>query len=387
MNSDDLQYIFCNIPYTEKNYYKNKIQYSPQKMYMTYLLNSNINYNISGNNQRRKNIEIFRLDGTLITTIKNPIYPTNSKVDLSIIRNKVNTEKHLKKFGINTPDSKIYNSKDKLVAKRETFKNGDRAMVIKPLNLSLGRGVVTNVKQDRFEYNWDLSRKLINYEDNDVIVQNFVKGFEVRATIMEGNLVSLIARIPPYIVGDGISSINDLIDSKNIDRENCNYLKTMLIKKSPNILEYLSSQSKSLDSIPDEGEYILLNSVSNTSYGGETINITNLVSDEIKDVALNAVAAIPDLYTAGVDIMIKSFNDSKPYVIEINTFPFIMLALYPTYGKSVNPAKHYLHSIISKDQLMNNYNDKYDIENESVYIRHYFNFLKRRINLYTSYIK
>lgn len=48
MNSDDLQYIFCNIPYTEKNYYKNKIQYSPQKMYMTYLLNSNINYNISG---------------------------------------------------------------------------------------------------------------------------------------------------------------------------------------------------------------------------------------------------------------------------------------------------------------------------------------------------
>lgn len=390
MNSDDLKYIFAHLPYEEKNYYKTKIQYSAQKMYMTYLLRNKIKHKVtvSSDNPRIKIIDLIRNDESVIATIKNPVYSTNDKAKLRIIRNKVNAEMHLNKFNINTPNSKIYNSDEMLIAKNETFKHSDRAVVIKPLNLSLGRGVVTNVNRERFEYSWDLSRKLINYDDKNIIVQNFLEGFEVRATIMEGNLVSLTARIPPFIVGDGIRNISDLIDLKNQDRLKCNYLKTMLIKKTESINEFLHTQSKSFEYTPEKGEYILLNSVSNTSYGGETVNITELVSEEIKNIGLDAIASIPGLFTAGVDIMIKSFADKDPYVIEINTFPFIMLPMYPTYGKQVNPAQHYIHSVISKDKLLNHeYEELYEIVNENEYFVNYLNFLDRRINLYQKFIE
>lgn len=386
MKNTDLEYIFSHIPYKEKNIYTNKILYSVQKMYMNYLKNNNINNEITNSktNRRVKNIKILRRDSTIIATIKNPFYPTNARAGYKIVRNKLSTEKHLKMFNINTPRSKVYNHNDVLSAKKETFKNGDRPVVIKPLDMSLGRGVITNVTMNRFEYNWELSRELINHADRRVLVQNYIDGFEVRATIIEGCLLSVVARVPAYVLGNGVDSINTLIDKKNKDRSNCNYLKTMLIKKSDSIIEFLKSQSRSLDYIPAKNEYVLLTSVSNTSLGGEIINITDLVSEEIKDIALDSLASMPGLHTGGIDIMIKSFHDDTPYVIELNTFPFIMLAQYPTYGKSVNAAKYYVNSLIAKDQFLHDISEKYEIENEKQFIKNYLNFSNRKIKVYNN---
>lgn len=352
-------------------------------MYINYLKNNQIKHTVttSEKNSRVKIISIQRPDGTHIASIKNPFYPTNSRSGCRIIRNKFNTEKHLRKFGINTPISKIYKSDQVELAEQETFKNGDYPVVIKPLDMSLGKGVMTNVSKERFKYNWELSRKSINHQNRNLMVQNYIGGFEVRATIIEGSLVSIVARVPAYVLGDGYSKIDRLIDIKNEDRMKCNYLKTMLIKKSEHVTEYLKGHGMSLDYIPRKNQYTLLTSVSNSSFGGEIIGITNLVSEEIQEIGVNALASLPGLYTGGVDIMIKSFEDKTPSILEINTFPFLMLARYTTYGPQVNPAKYYVNSIIAKDQFLHKETEKYKVENEEQYIKNYLNFMDRQVKL------
>lgn len=70
------------------------------------------------------------------------------------MKDKFKTEEHLKKYKINTTDSKIYQYYDCEMAKKEFFKNNpNRKSVIKPLNDSLSRGVYVNVSKERFEHN------------------------------------------------------------------------------------------------------------------------------------------------------------------------------------------------------------------------------------------
>src|SRR5699024_368466 len=142
----------------------------------------------------------------------------------------------------------------------------------------------------------------------------------------------------------------------NKERENCRYLSKYPIKITNKINEFMYSQGITLNTIPKKDENLLLSSVSNINAGGEMINITDYVTQNIKDFALDALASIPGIYSGGLDIMLTSFNDKNPVVIEVNTYPVISLTKYPTYGRQANPSKILFDSLISQYQIGKNSN-------------------------------
>src|SRR5699024_6238462 len=192
----------------------------------------------------------------------------------------------------------------------------------------------------------------------------------------------ITVRVPCFVVGDWEHTIKELIKIKNESRNICTVLSRAKIKISNSVIEFLRSHNSNIDDIPNKGEFVLLNSVSNFSYGGELINVTDLVCDEIKETALNAVASIPGFYTAGVDLMMTSFDDKKPKVIELNSYPVLGIAAFPTYGPVTFPSKHYLNAVIARDQFINEPEDKYQVENDDLYLKNYFMFDRRRAQLY-----
>lgn len=176
-----------------------------------------------------------------------------------------------------------------------------------------------------------------------VIVQELMHGIEMRCTVIEGGLVNVLARIPAYVIGDGSSTILELIEQKYERREPDRFLRKRRIKPEElNLQAKLKADGRSLDMVPNSGQSILLSSISNVGYGGETANLTDLVSDEIKETATAAVRAIPGLTTGGVDVMAESLDTANPRVIEVNSFRHAFLSIYPTYGDSVNPLDMYL---------------------------------------------
>lgn len=380
MNTKDLEYIFNHIPY-KKNIYHKVVPFRLPDIHINYLKKNNINYKFNqGKSRYQRTIDILRKDNSLITTIKPPRYLTNSRVGYELVKDKFSTENLLEKYNINTVKSEIYMKSDMQKAKTEAFNNRMKSVVIKPLAGTLGKGVMVNVSEQRFEYNWLESTKYIG-ENGKVVVQEYLDGFEARGTVIEGNLVAITLRVPPYIIGNGKNDIDSLIDIKNIERKKCTVLSRALIKKSIYMKEFLRLSNKNLNDIPANGEYILLGSVSNFSNGGELINITELVDENIKKIALDTIAAIPGLYTGGVDIMMKSFDDENPTVLEVNSFPVIGLAAFPTYGEMTNPSKIYVEAIISKDQFMNKVMSSYKIEQEKEYVINYLKFQKRKDEL------
>jgi len=388
MDEKDLEYIFNHNPFKEKNYYPDKLKTSTTFLHTDFLKRNNINYRFrKAKRSKYTYIDLQRRDLTTIKTITNLRYPTNSRIGILLTRDKLRSEQYLKRFNITTPDSKVFNSNDLVKAKMETFCNSNKPVVIKPLNSSLGRGVIVNVSEERFDHSWNLCINDSKKRPKNILVQNYMSGFEARVTVIEGAISSIVCRIPPYIIGNDSKNISELIDLKNIERSKCGYLSAMPILKSKRIEEFLYSNDKDFSYIPSDGEYVLLNSVSNTSAGGEILNITDLVTNEAKEMALNAVAALPGIYTGGLDIMLKSFDDKEPSLIEFNTFPVLALPTFPTYGHQENPSKSYFESIIAYDQFLNPPKEKeaYYIENEEQYIKNYLKFIKRKNELLDKY--
>ncbi|MFD2830010.1 ATP-grasp domain-containing protein [Corticicoccus populi] len=377
MNVSDLEYILSKNPY-DKNVYSNDIIFHLPNIHLNFLQNNDIKYVFQPAAKRyMRAIDILRHDESVITTIKPPRYSTNDSFSHSLVRDKLKTEGYLKRFNINTPESQIYNKEEVERAKELSFKDSNHSVVIKPLYGTLGKGVRVNVREDRFEYNWEVAANS-STNKNEIIVQKFLEGFEARATIIEGTLLSITVRIPPYVVGDGQNSIEDLIAKKNESRKVCGFLRNYPIKKSETMKEYLNSIEKSMFYIPKSDEKVLLGSVSNLSNGGELFNITESVSNDIKELALDALASFPGLYTGGLDIIMKSFDDKEAVILEVNSFPVIAIAAYPTYGPKTDPSKAYIESVIAMDQYVNTSRFNYTIENEKQYIKNYLSFMNRK---------
>lgn len=384
MKSSDLEYLFSNIPDTQPNVYPDGIVIENIALYKEYLEVHDFNYKYKKVGKGFWGIDLLRADGSKISTIKNPVYPTNSKLCFDIARDKYKTEQYLKAAGVGTTNSNIYDL-DQLDKAKEDLKDFEnKGIVIKPLNLAFSKGVFSHVSAGDFDYYWNRCAEIIREnkrKEKKILVQEYVEGFEARVTILEGHVTSVITRVPGYVIGDGESTIDKLIDFKNDQKNKCGFLRRYPIKKTDMIKRFLSQSGHTLDSVPDKGEYVLLISVSNLVHGGEIVDITDLVSDDIKETALDGLAAIPGMNCGGIDIMIKGFDDRTPTIIEVNAFPLLSVTKYPTYGRPSKSLEYYIEATMIRDKCFNNVDNGYQISEESTIISNYFNFFERKQKL------
>src|SRR5699024_8285030 len=104
------------------------------------------------------------------------------------------------------------------------------------------------------------------------------------------------------------------------------------------IIEFIEAAGYTLESVPEKGEKIYLRQKTNVSSGGDPIDVLDDLSDDIKEIAINALKAVPGLKHGGVDIIINEGNVSHhpAVVIELNPTAQIGGALYPLKGESRN---------------------------------------------------
>lgn len=250
---------------------------------------------------------------------------------------KDDTKVWLEKAGVAVPLGKGFSEEATDEKILEYGKSLQYPLVLKPTNASLGNGVVTNIQDDI------AFLKAINYVRNelgypDVVVEQHVKGKEYRVYVVDGKVVAAYNRVPANIFGDGIHNIEELIELKNMERKKNSRLNSCLIEMDVEILEFIQSAGYTLQSVPKKGEQIFLRQKTNVSSGGDPIDVTDTMPEEYKQIAIDALKAIPGFYHGGVDIIVNENRniDAPAVVIELNPTAQIGGALYPLRGKSRN---------------------------------------------------
>ena len=109
----------------------------------------------------------------------------------------------------------------------------------------------------------------------------------------------------------------------------------------------LKGQGFQLDSVPAEGEVVYLRENSNVSTGGDSIDVTDRISDDYKKIAVDAVAAL-GAKISGIDLIIDDLDvpASTPGaygIIEANFNPSMYMHIYPYKGESRRLTTNILH--------------------------------------------
>ncbi|HLR80896.1 MAG TPA: acylphosphatase [Bacillota bacterium] len=256
-------------------------------------------------------------------------YVANQAVD--IVSNKQETKKLLTQAGVTNPGGNRFDAETDDETIVQFAKDLGFPVVLKPTFGSLGKGVVINIQdEDDFRNSLHYVRCELGYQD--VIVERFLEGVDVRIYVLGDNVLAATKRIPANVIGNGKSSIKQLIHEKNELRKRNPYLsaKSKQIHIDQELQTYIAKQNYTLDSIPSNNERVYLKGQSNISAGGDPIDVTDELTPEIKAVAINAVQAIPGLHQGGVDVLI---HDNEARVIEINATADISMHIFPLEGK------------------------------------------------------
>lgn len=258
---------------------------------------------------------------------------TNEAVEKGM--DKQRTKELLKKAGIPVPDGRQFTRKDDEETVIKYAETLGYPVVIKPKDGSFGRGVMSDIKSEE-ELKYSLQYLREQLEEDQIIVEKYIPGNDYRLYVVDDKVVGAILRVPPNVVGDGINSIEALIDIKNSERQLNPRLTTCPIKINQELVDYIGKSGYTLESIPGKDEVVYLSDKGNISIGGDPIDVLDELSDEIKQIAVQALRAIPGLTHGAVDLIIDKDQDGNEagYVIELNPTAQIGGILFPVKGKS-----------------------------------------------------
>ena len=258
---------------------------------------------------------------------------TNKAVEIG--SDKEQTKQRLIKAGIPTPVGKQFKedvSDEEII--NDVLESGF-PVVLKPTDGSFGRGVITNINNEQ-ELKDALTHVRTDQNFRDVIIEQYIPGEDYRIYVVEDQAVAAMKRIPANIVGDGIHSIRDLINVKNEDRKANPRLISCLIKVDAEMIDFIQSQGYTLESVLEQREQLYLSNKSNISIGGDPINVTNELPDEIMNIAVRALQSVPGLTHGAVDLIIDSRKQlaEAAIIIELNPTAQIGGLLFPIEGRS-----------------------------------------------------
>lgn len=247
----------------------------------------------------------------------------------------------LKNKMVPVPKLKAFRKNEHNVAFRWAKELGKK-VVVKPDSFEGGKGVTVNVDISFFLDAWKYCVEILehhNKKNMDIIVETYHPGVDIRAIIIGGRFICATSRLPANVIGDGKSDIRTLIGMKNNCKAKNPFLKSKMIKIDTYSESLLRSQGICLDCVPNESEVVILDEVSNLNRGGEPVDVTDIICDDLKTLAIRAAQSFPDLDYAGIDIITPTFNSAEKAVVnEVNNYNNILMHYYPVFGTPRDPA-------------------------------------------------
>lgn len=268
--------------------------------------------------------------------------PLNDGAATSLSQSKSTTNLVLKLAGIPVPKQFSF---FKFEEAFEFFKNYKYPIVVKPDKGVAGRGVTIKPDLNTFESAFKQAKEICKL----VILEDFIPGVNYRLLVLDNKVIAAAERLPAFVVGDGQSTVQSLINLENSKRSINNNFSKIEINRI--VLDVLNEQNLNLESVVEKDTQVLLRHNSNLSTGGVTINCSKDVHPDNAQLAVDACRAI-GLGLGGVDLIIpdirKSWKDTNCGINEINHNPGLRIHYYPYLGEPVKVAVPIQQSIKAK---------------------------------------
>ncbi len=266
--------------------------------------------------------------------IRATMTSNTSALAVDIASDKETTTKLLDAVGIPTPRGEAYRRV------RQALRYADHLgwpVVVKPLDGNHGRGVHTDLK-DEAAFEAAFADAQEQSKNDWVVVEKHIVGRDYRFLIVDGTMVACAERVPAHVIGDGTSTVEQLVEKVNADeRRGFGHEKVLTrIVIDRRATELLAEAGHDLDSVPADGEFVRLALTGNMSTGGTSIDRTAEVHPDNVEIAEQA-AMVVGLDIAGIDFIAPDITqpvrEDGGAICEVNAAPGFRMHTHPTEGE------------------------------------------------------
>ena len=253
-------------------------------------------------------------------------------IAVELASDKEETNRILGNLGLPVPKQRLVQTTGDAVAAAEKI---GYPVVVKPYNANHGRGISIHLSTaEQVRKGFDLARE----HSRSVIVESFIAGEDHRMLVINGELVAVAKRVPGHVVGDGVHTIEQLVEQVNQDpRRGVGHEKVLTRLQFDHQADtLLARKGYTRETVPEDGEQVFLRSTGNLSTGGTATDLTDLVHPDNIAMAVRAVKAI-GLDVGGVDFLTsditESYKDIGGAICEVNAAPGFRMHMAPSEGR------------------------------------------------------
>ncbi len=281
--------------------------------------------------------KVFRFEGL-------PIADFVSKYKVKFVDDKAKTKVRLRAKNFPVADGRAFWFWQRRKSIEFGVNNIGFPLVVKPRSGSLSRHVTTDIQTIK-ELKCAINRAVV-FSPAFIIEKFLSNTFVHRATVVDFDFVACVKQVPANVVGNGYSTIRELIDEKNKDplrgelhQKECTLYKIVENETTKNLL---AGQGYNLSTAPQKDEIVYLQKDSFLKLGGDLVELTSIIHPDNLKLFRN-VAQLFDIRIVGIDFLCQdvsiSWKDQQYAVLELNSMPCIELHHFPSSGSPQNVAK------------------------------------------------
>lgn len=275
-------------------------------------------------------------------------------------KNKDITKKILEEVGVAINKGFILRHSDSKKHRSSLFRTLQKPLVVKPASSLRGNNVHININTPHI-YNKAIDEIYANHSRRkvDIIVEEMFLGNEYRILASQEKILSVIKRITANVVGDGKSTIKQLIFLKNqnpIRSEVATYRHIVANKK---VVNFLKKQNLDLNSVVKKNKRIFLHPRGplDISLGGDTVDVTDNIHPSVSNIVTTIMDTMPGLALTGIDYITEDITAQQTAdnyrIIEINASPSLDWNEFPLEGPRRRIAFEFLKIMFPKLHLLN----------------------------------
>jgi GNAT-family acetyltransferase (TIGR03103 family) len=231
---------------------------------------------------------------------------------MSLCDDKAATRRAVARAGVRVPDAIEFDTPENLQA----FLAKHGAVAVKPARGEQGRGVAVGLEA--------LDETLAAVERarahcDRVLVEQCVTGEDLRLIVIGYKLVAAAIRRPARVIGDGASTIRELIERQSRRRAAATGGESR-IPLDAETERCVAKAGHALDDVLPSGTEINVRKAANLHTGGTIHDVTAEVHPSLVDAAVRAARAL-DVPVTGIDFMVGSPRAPGYWFIEANERP------------------------------------------------------------------
>jgi GNAT-family acetyltransferase (TIGR03103 family) len=248
--------------------------------------------------------------GGRTVTCRESLSELTTAIAMSRCQDKRVTRRILSRVGLSAPDQMSAGEpRDNLA-----FLAKHKRIVVKPANGEQGAGVSVDIRTAK---GLDDAIELAGRQD--VILEEMVRGEDLRVIVIDHECVAAAVRRPPFVVGTGKHTVRELIEKQSRRREAATQGESRIPIDDETIRCITDAGCELGTVLPTEAK-VVVRKAANLHTGGTIHDVTDSLHPALAKACIEASRAL-DIPVVGFDLIVPSVAEPEYHIIEANERP------------------------------------------------------------------